>query len=294
VEAMNRSLIYGTILAISFLSHNATAGSVSFDTTSYSFKLAGGGGGGTATVDGVEVNIFGDDFANKVAFPHDYSANVTTLSTDANLSETRFGQVASNAWTTVNLTGHSKIVNQDRTFFNHGAGSSALARYEMAAYLVSLYNVGQGNNVSNNQIQEAIWTLLDPSKSGKAPNPRNSNPTNYLEQAADWFSSMNSPGSQDDLNEFLDDFEIVSPTSMKYKKGLGSGGFQEQIAMLPVTPPINLSLRNEIVLASTPEPRAVSLIVILLFVSGGFLSRRARQMKASAMQSSTVLPATTA
>ena len=254
---MNRNMFFETLFATLLLAGSAHAGSVSFDTNSYSFKLAGGGGGGTATLEGVSVNVFCDDFADKVTFPQDYSANVTTLSTDANLDQTRFGQTASNRWSPISLTGRSKTLKQEKEFFNQGAGSSALARYEMAAYLVSLYSVGQGNSLSNNEIQEAIWVLLDPATGGSAPNPAHVNPTNYLGQASSWYSSMNTPGNLDVLDAFLGGFEIVSPTNMTFKRnGLRTGGFQEMIATLPAVVPSPLHTQ----VLATPEPRDVSLL----------------------------------
>ena len=280
---MNKSLFFGTLFATLLLANSASAGSVSFDTNSYSFKLAGGGGGGTATLDGVSVNIFGDDFADKATFPHDYSANVTMLSTDADLSQTRFGQTASNGWSAIVLPGKTQIVKQDKAFFNQGAGSSALARYEMAAYLVSQYSVGQGNSVSNNQIQEAIWVLLDPAKGGAAPNPGKVSPVNYLEQAASWYSSMNTPATLDNLDAFLEGFEIVSPTAMKFKKnGLRTGGFQEEIALLPPVLPPPSAVHTYAIIA-TPEPRGVSLFLVALLGIGAAWLHRTRRVNESAL-----------
>ena len=44
---------------------------------------------------------------------------------------------------------------------------------------------------------------------------------------------MSAPANQGALNTFLSKFEIVSPTNMTFKNGLGSGGFQEQIVLTP-------------------------------------------------------------
>ena len=102
----------------------------------------------------------------------------------------------------------------------------------MAAYLVSLYNVSQGNNTANNQIQEAIWTIMDPAAEGPVIDPSGVNPDSYLEQAVSWYNSMS--GNQTALNSFLSQFEIVSDPSMTgLGNGVGVGGFQEQIVMTP-------------------------------------------------------------
>ena len=98
----------------------ANAGTVPFNVLSYNFALDGGGGGATATLNGAPVEIYCDDFNNEINSPSNNSAYVTTLSTTANLIDTRFGEVASNAWT--NLT---SLGSTDDTFFNTGAGSTA-------------------------------------------------------------------------------------------------------------------------------------------------------------------------
>jgi len=281
VHVMKKSLVFGTIFVTVLLATSASASSVSLVTGSYNFKLAGGCGGGTATLNGVNVNIFGDDFADKVTFPQNYTANVTTLSADANLDQTRFGETPSNGWRAINLPGHSAIATQDKAFFNHGNGSSALARYEMAAYLVSQYNVGQGSSSSNNQIQEAIWVLLDPAKAGAALNPGHVDASSFLEQAASWYSSMNTPSTLDQLDAFLEGFEIVSPTNMKFKRnGLLTGGFQEQIAMIPAPPKEVLPLHTGAFIAPTPEPRGTSLILLGLLGIGALLLHRIRRVNA--------------
>jgi hypothetical protein len=161
--------------------------------------------------------------------------------------------------------GNTTLDNSDNSFFNTGNGSTALARYEMAAYLVSLYNQTPAASLtSNNQIQEAIWTMLDPKAEGAAINPAAVNPAGYLEQAVSWYSSMNTPGNLGTLNSFLSRFEIVSDSTMTFSGGLGRNGFQEQIVMNPVvnTPVV------------TPEPRGGVWILLALLGAGFMVMRR--------------------
>jgi len=234
----------------------ASGGTVPLNTISYNFQLAGGGGGATATLNGVPVEIFCDDFANDLGVPSDNSADVTILGTGANLSETRFGGVSSTGWAAISISdGNTTLDSQDDAFFNSGNGSSALARYEMVAYLVSIYNLGQGGNTSNNQIQEAIWTIMDPTAEKALINPDNVNAACYLEQAVSWYTSMNA--NQTALNSFLSQFEIVSGSNMTFTNGLGIGGFQEQIVM-------------------TPEPRGGAWILFSLLAAGFLLMKRSR------------------
>ncbi len=252
---MISKFILGAGCALLFMTLSATAGSVPLNVISYNFALAGGGGGASATLNGVPVQIFCDDFANEIYLPSSNTANVTTLGTSVDLSQTRFGGVSSNGWTTITLTDGNSADAQDDTFFNTGSGSGSLARYEMVAYLVSLYNPGLGGNTANNQIQEAIWTIMDPTAEGPAIDPSGVNPDGYLEQAAMWYGSMNTVGNQNVLNSFLSQFEIVSAANMTFSNGLGIGGFQEQIVM-------------------TPEPRGGVWVLLVLMVGGFLMARR--------------------
>ena len=256
---MKRKSIFGAGLALLFTALGAHAGTVSLvlSPSSYNFQLAGGGGGASALLNGAPVEIFCDNFADEIYVPSNNQANVTMLGTGANLGDTRFGSVAPTGWTTITLNdGNTALDNADEAFFNDPngstpeAGSTALARYEMAAYLVSLYNVSQGSTTANNEIQEAIWTILDPAAQGPVIDPSGVNPDSYLENAVNWYNNMS--GNQTALNTFLSKFEIVSDPSMTgLGNGVGVGGFQEQIVM-------------------TPEPRG-GIWILLGFLAAGFL-----------------------
>ncbi len=250
---MKLGLTCGTLFASFVLTFNAGAVGVPFDTGSYNFPLAGGGGGSQATLNGVSVEAFCDDFANEISDPSNHTANVTQLSTSADLSDTRFGAVTS--WTTITGT-------TDDAFFNSGAGSQASARYDMVAWLVSQYNLPQGNNTSNNQIQEAIWTLMDPAAYATDTPPQPlidpsgvGVPITDLENAANWYLGGGA------TNSFLSNFEVVNDTAMTAGTSangyVGVGGFQEQIVM-------------------TPEPRGGIWILVGLLGVGALVLRRTR------------------
>jgi hypothetical protein len=247
---MNSKHTLGAGLGLLFITLSANAGSVPLDVTSYNFQLAGGGGGSAATLNGVPVEIYCDDFDNDIYVPSDNWATVTTLGTGANLSQTRFGNVPTSGWTQFTTLGTT-----DDNFFNNQAGSSALARYAMVAYLVSLYNPAPANLTNNNEIQDAIWSIMDPSAEGPVNDP-GVNGTTFVENAATWYMGMS--GNQTAFNFFLSHFQVVSPTNMTYVNGLGEGGFQEQIVM------------------TTPEPRGGVLLLIGLLTIGAFLAGRAR------------------
>jgi len=250
---MKLSLTCGTIFISFFLTFNAGAAGVPFDTISYNFPLAGGGGGSQATLNGTLVEAFCDDFANEIWVPSNNTANVTQLGTGVSLSNTRFGSVSS--W--AGITGTT-----DDSFFNTGLGSAAAARYDMVAWLVSQYNLPLGNNTSNNQIQEAIWTLMDPAAYATDTPPQPlidpsgvGVPITDLENAANWYLGGGA------TNSFLSNFEVVSDTTMTAGNSangyVGVGGFQEQIVM-------------------TPEPRGGIWMLVGLLGVGAMLLRRTR------------------
>ncbi|HTC34877.1 MAG TPA: hypothetical protein VK724_15980 [Bryobacteraceae bacterium] len=265
-------IIIGEIFALCVLTLPVDANPVTFQAITYNFQLDGNGGGEAGTLNGVSVESFCDDFANDLRVPSSHTANVTQLSTTADLDETRFGEVTS--WTTITLTGNTT----DQTFLNTGAGSTAEARYAMVAWLVSQYNIPQNANptvnAANNQIQEAIWTLMDPrayaSLYWQHPliDPSGlGQPTADLEAAANWYLGGGA------TNSFLSHFEVVSDVNMAanpYHGNVDSGGFQEQIVYLP-----------------TPEPRAGSMILFALFGVGAFLKARAMRVAIAGARATT-------
>jgi hypothetical protein len=254
--------IYGTALGFFLFTFSASASSVPLVVGTYNFQLDGGGGGAQATLNGTQtVQIFCDNFANDIYVPSTNSANVTTLGSSENLSETRFGDVSS--WTTISLPGDPT----EQNFLDSGAGTAASARYDMVAYLVSQYNIGNGNTAANNQIQEAIWTLMDPAAYATASpvvsliDPSELGvPTADLEAAADWYLGGGA------TNAFLSQFEVLSDATMTAGSSadgyVGIGGFQEQIVFTPA-----------------PEPRGSIWMLIGLFGVAGFLVQRARARK---------------
>lgn len=280
VHVMKSNLLLSAALA-AFVGASVQAGTVPLNVSNnYNFQLAGNGGGAVATLNGVQVEIYCDNFANEINLGQSYTANVTPLSSSADLSKTRFGNVSASSSTTTGTTGWEPIIlndgnttldNTDDAFFNTGAGLASLERYEMVAYLVSQYNLANNTTAiknANNQIQEAIWTLMDPTVEGAVIDPSGLSADSYLEQAASWVQGMNSPGNQSALDAFLAHFEVVSDSTMTFHNhGAASGGFQEQIVDLnPVPPP-----------TPTPEPRDTALALGFLVAVGAVVTKRFRQ-----------------
>lgn len=262
---MTSNRILGGSIAILLVSVAARASSVQLDvpldvSANYNFQLSEGGGGVEATLNGANVEILCVDYFDDINLSTDYTANVTDLSTAANLSDTRFGGVSGSAWTQFTTLGAT-----DDAFFNSGAGSTALARYIMVAYLESLYDQAAGGTTANNEIQDAIWTILDPVADGPVSDPGYDG-TSYIEQAAAWYMSMDNSANQAALNAFLAHFEIVSDATMTFSGGLGTGGFQEQIVdPNPVPAP-----------SPVPEPRGVAATLMGLFALGALARRKFR------------------
>src|SRR5579872_1137781 len=183
------SLAATALLALSVV---ATAGPVTLDTQSYNFPLDNGGGGASATLNKTQnIEIFCVDYANDIYVPvQGYSANLSTITSGSDLSETRFGGQTS--W--ADLTGLSGGLGNPFTGSDANTLdniTSALARYQMAAYLVSTYNLKSNptNSPANDGIQQAIWDILDPNTfavfSGATTD-------NALAGAVNWYSSNSS------------------------------------------------------------------------------------------------------
>lgn len=264
---MNINRLAGAILTLLFLGIKADANPSTLYTLSYNFPISGSGtgpagGGALASLNnGPSIEIFCDDFAHTIWVPYDpptytgyTDVNESSITTGSDLSLTRFGGVTS--WTTVTLAGDTT----DSSTINN---ANALARYQMAAYLVMQYHLGDvpSDNSYNDGIQEAIWTLMDPtglsadSTASPAALPNIGNATTALEDAAQWYANPESDKS------FLTNFHVLSENVM-YSCGtdLKCGGFQEQLF--------------DPLMTSTPEPRGQLLVILGLLSLCAFKCRR--------------------
>jgi len=253
---MNLKRTGGTLLALSFLAMQAGAATtVTLDTgvapLGYNFPLGpdDNGGGMSTTVNGVTLETFCVDFANNINEPYTYQAYVTTIESTSDLSNTRFGNVTSWAdpW--------SASASYASTLDN----ANALARYQMAAYLVSTYNVPAGNVGYNEGIQQAIWEILDPTTSNALLSNISdaTDLNNALSAAATWYSGT----TVGQRNAFLSNYEILSDPNMSNctNRLVCASSFQEQI----VDPTWNC-----------PEPRGQALMMIGLLTLGWALRSR--------------------
>jgi hypothetical protein len=200
----------------------------SFTISNGAQSFSGYGGGYLGTVTDTVTNrsatqlLFCDDFSNDISIPSGQIAvNISQLTTGSDISKTRFGSVSVANFQTVNLsltnTQASALTVSTENALN---GATALQRYQMAAYLVTLYsflgdhpaaNSFHSDSVSRG-IQDAIWTLLDakgetftpPSESLQAG--QTGDVTTYLTAAANWLSSGD--------KSFLSQFSVITDASM--------------------------------------------------------------------------------
>ena len=120
----------------------------------------GTGGGFEATVAGFDTILWCVDAEEDIWFPTKYSTDIVQLSTVAtNASDVRYGNVSGVYSSTTNPTGWALDLG--------ASDNDALARFEMAAYLVSQYGnfpAGPSGNdaasiAMNKEIQTAIWEI---------------------------------------------------------------------------------------------------------------------------------------
>ena len=219
-------------------------GSYTISNGSQSFSGYGGGYLGTVT-DSVTNRsttqlLFCNDFSNDISVPSGQIAvYISQLTGGSDITKTRFGNVSGNFRAidvSLTTTQATALSTNTETGLN---GATALQRYQMAAYLVTLYsflgdhpasNSVHSDNVSRG-IQDAIWTLLN--AKGEIYTPplealqagQTGDVTTYLTAAANWLASGD--------RSFLSQFSIVTDASMH---SLNSG-VQELLLYTPVPEP---------------------------------------------------------
>jgi len=140
-------------VALTLISATASAGPThTSDVTNYNYLAARDGE--RARLDGTRnIEVFSVDFAkNDYTANRTYLADFTRPAIGRDLRHARLGRLTH--WTPAFRRGDAA---DDKTI----NGGNAMARYQMAAYLVSTYD-GQGGSSRNSHVQDAIWHVLDP------------------------------------------------------------------------------------------------------------------------------------
>ncbi len=192
--------------------------------------------------------IYCVDYANDLVNgePVNISTPNMSVSPFDGLADTRYGQTPT----------------ADFAFYNSGTGTlasgtaplTALQRYVIAAYLTTQYNFTSGVTIADDQIQNAIWTLLNVAGTSGFPYGDALGDGNYIPQAEMWLGSQ----STSSLAAFESDIKIYTSTNTIPYTGPGTpymSGSQEMIGV-------------------TPEPASFALLGAGLFAIGYFGKRR--------------------
>lgn len=193
------------------------------------------------------IDVFCVDFANDVSIPSSHAVNLTPIAAGTQLNtDTRFGSVTSGGWRLVQdylPAGSSTLSTSVEDTINN---ASALARYEMAAYLISNYTFFNApppqhsdayyGDSTNLGIQNAIWAILDPTSDLYLPPDslsQSGDITTWLTNAANWLPTANTEAGQ----QLLSRFRIVSDVQIAGSSTPTQVGIQEFLTATPVPEP---------------------------------------------------------
>jgi hypothetical protein len=157
---------------------------------------------------------------------------------------------ATNLWSIIDPTNTKSGVLAGSTLVGGNNGSLTVGDLEADAYLDSLYNTKLSNPAYNNEVQDAIWTILNgggvydglPSSDDAAVN-----------------SLVSAAKAAQETSAFYDQFTFYSPTGTGYVDNKNGGLPQQFMAYAP---------------AVTPEPSGLMLLGTGLAGLAGSVRRR--------------------
>jgi len=184
------------------------------------------------------------DYLNDISItspPSGYPVNVTDLANSSMVAlNTRYGQTPASG--TGGFSTNTVVVPPSI--------GTAQDRYAMAAWLITQYNFGSGVTRADDQIQNAIWTLLD---TNNETFTSNGGIGTYVTQAETWINGEISAGT---LAAFENHVVIYSSTS------------------IPGTPdPGRWCVGDQEMIGFVPEPSSIALLGGALLALGAFRKR---------------------
>lgn len=214
-----------------WLSFSAASASTLLNITGHPESVENGGqfSAFLGMTDTQNLNVYCVDDLNFIGVPSTTTVNVTDL---ANATEvynfTRYGQTAATA---AQINASFPDAFSTNTVAIPAASGTAQDRYAMAAWLITQFKFSSGVTTADDQIQNAIWTLLDATG---ATYTNNGGIGTFITQAEAWLNAE-SPAA---LTAFENTVVIYSDVKLASESDPArySGTAQEMIGFTTTTP----------------------------------------------------------